>query len=428
MAFPEPVDIVVLSNGPGELITWVKPVLRVLRSQLGIDRQVRISVVLAPCPHASGREAVIARSYPEVDRVQGPEHFFRFLLTGKTAANWDWRDRGVVLFLGGDQFFSVVISKRLGYRSVVYAEWQVRWPRWIDQFGVMQSQVVQRLPQKYAQKLTVVGDLMAEVAAVDPKGSEIAQALDLPPGSELIGLLPGSKSAKLAVVLPFELAIAEQIHQQRPQTRFVIPVAPTLDLSTLAQFADPKTNPVLSRVQGTAAQLMTSQKRPYLQTEHGLRVDLWTQFPAYDLLSQCCLCLTTVGANTAELGSLAVPMLVLLPTQQMDAMRAWDGLPGLLANLPGVGSGFATVINWLALRRLGLLAWPNIWAGEAIVPELVGHLQPQVVADMALDFLNHPEKLDNMRDRLRRVRGEPGAAAKLANLVKVELDQLEMGR
>jgi lipid-A-disaccharide synthase len=38
------------------------------------------------------------------------------------------------------------------------------------------------------------------------------------------------------------------------------------------------------------------------------------------------LCLTTVGANTAELGSLAVPMIVLLPTQQLDAMRAWDGL------------------------------------------------------------------------------------------------------
>lgn len=269
---------------------------------------------------------------------------------------------------------------------------------------------------------------MAEAAAANPKPSEITQALDLQTDTELIGLLPGSKPAKLAMGVPLHLAIAEQIHQQRPQTRFVIPVAPTLDLPTLAQFADPTTNPILSRVQGTAAQLVTSQQRPYLQTEHGLRIDLWTQFPAYDLLSRCCLCLTTIGANTAELGSLAVPMLVLLPTQQMDAMRAWDGLPGLLANLPGVGAGFATVINWLALKRLGLLAWPNIWAGEAIVPELVGKLQPHTVTEIALDFLNNPEKLDQMRDRLRRVRGEPGAAAKLAHLVKVELNLSEIGR
>lgn len=424
MLFQKPVDIVILSNGPGEITTWVRPVVGALRSQLGDDRnQVRISVILSPCPNANGNEAAIARSYLEVDRVQAPEHFFHFLLTGKTAANWDWRNRGVVLFLGGDQFFPVVISKRLGYRTVVYAEWDVRWVRWIDQFGVMQPQLLERVPPKYAQKLTVVGDLMAEAAAFDPtQQSEIAQALDLQPETELIGLLPGSKSAKLTMGVPFELTVAEQIHQQRPQTRFVIPVAPMLDLPTLAQFADPKTNPMLLRLGGTAAQLVNSPQRPYLRTQRGLRVDLWTQSPAYGLLSQCRLCLTTVGANTAELGSLAIPMLVLLPTQQLDAMRSWDGIPGLLANLPGVGTAFATAINWLALRRLGLLAWPNIWAGEAIVPELVGKLQPHAVAEIALDWLNHPEKLDQMRQRLRHIRGEPGAAAKLAHLVKTELN------
>jgi lipid-A-disaccharide synthase len=128
-----------------------------------------------------------------------------------------------------------------------------------------------------------------------------------------------------------------------------------------------------------------------------------------------------VGANTAELGALAVPMIILLPTQQLDAMRSWDGLPGLLANLPIVGSGFAKVINWLVLRRNGLLAWPNIWAKSMVVPELVGKLQPQKVAELGLDFLAHPEKLDEMRAKLRSIRGEPGAAQKLASLVREEL-------
>ncbi len=114
-------------------------------------------------------------------------------------------------------------------------------------------------------------------------------------------------------------------------------------------------------------------------------------------------------------------MIVLLPTQQMDVMRAWDGLPGLLANLPGVGSAFATVINWLALRRMGLLAWPNIWAKEEIVPELVGELNPEDIARMAIDLLDHPEKLEAMRTKLRKVRGQPGAAEKLVQLVCEEL-------
>ena len=115
-------------------------------------------------------------------------------------------------------------------------------------------------------------------------------------------------------------------------------------------------------------------------------------------------------------------MIVVMPTQQLDAMRAWDGIPGLLANLPGVGSTVAKLINWLYLQRIGLLAWPNKWANEEIVPELVGRLQPKVVAALALDFLNHPEKLQQMREKLRSVRGEPGAAKKLAQIVREEIE------
>jgi lipid-A-disaccharide synthase len=165
---------------------------------------------------------------------------------------------------------------------------------------------------------------------------------------------------------------------------------------------------------------------PYFKTAAGLRVELWTRSPAYDLLSQCSLCFTTVGANTAELAALAVPMIVLLPTQQLDAMRSWDGLPGLLANLPVFGSSFAKAINWIimqqVMRKGHLYAWPNIWAKTQVVPELVGKLQATEVAELALDYLNHPEKLQEMRDRLRSIRGEAGAAQKLAKLVCEELE------
>jgi lipid-A-disaccharide synthase len=411
------IDVVVLSNGPGELATWVKPVVQELRRQLGDDRtQVRISVVLSPCANASGQEAQIAQRYPEVDRVQAAAHFFPFLLWGKTHADWDWRPRGVVIFLGGDQIFPVLIGRRLGYSTVIYAEWEARWQRWVDRIGVMNPAVKAAVSPPYRAKVTVVGDLMAEASNLD-----LAQSgLDLTEGTELIGLLPGSKAAKLTMGVPLALAIAEHIHRQRPQTQFVIPVAPTLDLPTLAHFANPTHNPIIRQLNWTPAELVLPKDSalPYLKTESGLHVELWTAFPAYPVLSQCRLCVTTVGANTAELGALAVPMLVLLPTQQLDAMRAWDGLPGLLVNLPGVGALIAKVINSLALRRLGLLAWPNIWAKAEIVPELVGQLQPSEVAILAVDYLTHPEKLEQMRDRLRQVRGQPGAAHNLVNLVR----------
>ncbi|MBE8965989.1 lipid-A-disaccharide synthase [Nostocales cyanobacterium LEGE 12452] len=442
------VDILILSNGPGEVTTWVRPVVKALRQELGYDRSlVRISVVLSPCSNASGKEAAIALSFPEVDRVQGAEHFWQFLLWGKTFENWDWRSRGIIVFLGGDQIFPVIIGKKLGYRTVVYAEWEARWHNWIDRFGVMKPEVAAKAPAKYAHKFTVVGDLMLEaqeqVSTPYPRSATLPQlrpsatlrtgsaqvtASLLPnPDSPIIGLLPGSKAAKLAQGVPLCLAIAEYVHAKRPQTRFVISVAPTLDLPTLASFADPQKNSIAESFGFGGASLIIPEDakgKALLKTATGLTVELWQENPAYDLLSQCCICLTTVGANTAELGALGVPMIVLLPTQQLDAMRSWDGLPGLLANLPGLGTPFAKVINWSFLRFVrhkGLLAWPNIWAQEEIVPEIMGKVQPQDIGEMVLDFLANPEKLDDMRVKLRNIRGESGAAQKIAQIVGEEI-------
>lgn len=408
------VDILILSNGPGEVTTWVRPVVKALREQLGHDiSQVRISVILSPCPHASGKEAAIALGYPEVDRVQAAADFWQFLLWGKTAENWDWRNQGAVVFLGGDQLFPVIIGKKLGYKTVVYAEWSARWHNFIDKFAIMKAQVAKNVSPKYIDKFTVVGDLMLEAAE-----NEITSKIENPKSQiNIIGILPGSKAAKLTQGVPLTLAIAEYIHSKLPQTKFFIPVAPTLDLSTLADFAKPENNPLAKAFNFQGADLIGDN----LVTSTGLIVALKSENPAYHLLSQCSICLTTVGANTAELGALAVPMIVLLPTQQLDAMRSWDGLPGILANLPGVGSSFAKLINWWMIKNKGLLAWPNIWAQAEIVPELVGKLQPETVGKMVLDLLENPEKLAAIRHKLRSVRGEGGAAEKLAILVKKEL-------
>ncbi|NJO77578.1 MAG: lipid-A-disaccharide synthase [Cyanobacteria bacterium RM1_2_2] len=428
------IDILILSNGPGELTTWVRPVVKALRQRMG--SAVRLSLILSPCPNASGQEVTIARSYPELDRIQAAEHFFPFLIWGKTAENWDWDKPGLVIFLGGDQLFAVISGKRLGYKTLVYAEWETRWHPWVDRFGVMKPELIQQAPARYADKLTVVGDLMADVRAGEPGDSSLSAipaALlrsSLPQATHpLIGLLPGSKAAKLAQGMPLALAVAEQVGQVRPQTRFVIPVAPTLDLPTLAKFADPQQNPVLEKFGQVAAELVLEGDLPYLKTASGQQIHLWTRFPAYDLLMQCDFCLTTIGANTAELGALAVPMIVLMPTQQLDAMRAWDGLPGLLANLPGVGTLFAYLINRWFLRQFSrhkrLMAWPNIWAAAEIVPELLGELQPQQVAKLVLDWLANPEQLLQIRQKLQQVRGEPNAAQKLAQLAQTLLEEMD---
>ena len=405
-------DVVILSNGPGEVVTWVRPVVKRL-CQLGSDK--RISVLLSPCPHSTGKEAEIALSYPEVDRVLPASDFFNFLLWGKTKDNWQWYRQGIVVFLGGDQFYTVVVSKRLGYKSLIYAEWNARWYRFVDRFAAMNTKVVKRVPKSYHHKFSIVGDLMADVALeVKDKHRSSANTIK-------IGLLVGSKPAKLSQGVPLCMAVAQIIQQQLPQVQFIIPVAPTLDLVTLSKYANKRDNSLIATFGNVEGQVITAEETTYLLTSGGTKIELIAQFPAYRDLVECQLCLTTVGANTAELASLGIPMIVLLPTQQLDAMRSWDGLPGILANLPGVGTILAKSINWLVLKQNRRFAWPNIWAGSEIVPELIGKLDAKSVAQLVLDYLAYPQKLQLMRDSLMLVRGKTGAAEQIADIIEREI-------
>ncbi len=297
-------DVVILSNGPGEITTWVKPVVSALRAQAAATAALRISVILSPCPNGTGQEGDIARQYPEVDRVQDACDFWPFLLWGQTAAHWDWRDRGVVLFLGGDQIYPVLIGKRLGYKTVIYAEWFANWHRWVDAFGVMSDRLIQQAAPTWQHKFTVVGDLMSDGQAQLQDRDRVRQQLGLTATTELVGLMPGSKRAKLTQGVPLCLATADDIHRHRPQTRFVLPVAPTLQMEDLLEYADPQRNPFVNVFQSAAVSLVQPESPdalPYLKTDAGTQIFLWPAFPAHTVMSCCHLCLTTVGANTAEL-------------------------------------------------------------------------------------------------------------------------------
>lgn len=422
----EPIDIVILANGPGEVATWVKPVVRALAEKTATSNTPhRISVILSPCPHASGQEPLILSGYPEVTRVQSASHFFKFLLTGKTADSWDWHPKGVVVFLGGDQLYTVLIAKRLGYRTVTYAEWDARWPSLIDRFGVMKPDLADKAPAAHKKKFTVVGDLMADVQTTAER-TEITSRLGCLPDAELLGFLPGSKPAKLEMGVPMLLAIAQNIHRHRPQSQYIVGVAPNLTLTDLNTYTDPALNPAVSLLQAPIPTLHKPKTGlPYWQLgkpgENGPKIHLWQRFPALDLFSQCQLCFTTVGANTAQLGALGTPMIVLLPTQRLGALQLADGWPGLLSRLPGVGPLIRNLINPLIIKTLQKsgkhFAWPNIWAKHEIVPELFGPITPEQVSAIALDYLEHPKKLNNIHQTLRTLRGPAGAANKMADLI-----------
>lgn len=96
-----------------------------------------------------------------------------------------------------------------------------------------------------------------------------------------------------------------------------------------------------------------------------------------------------VGTNTAELGVLGVPMVVALPTNALEVFRgAAGGFTGLLTRLPGpLGDALTRAVNARMLATRGWLSWPNIWAREEVVPELVGKLTVRASSISIVEFI-----------------------------------------
>ena len=114
-------------------------------------------------------------------------------------------------------------------------------------------------------------------------------------------------------------------------------------------------------------------------------------------------------------------MIVLVPTQHLGVMQAWDGWLGLIARLPGLRWCIGVLLSAWRLRHHGFLAWPNISAGRMVVPERVGAITPEAIASEAEAWLSAPDRLQGMRDDLRSLRGQSGAVAALAGEIRALL-------
>ena len=412
--------IIFVSNGPGELATWVKPLAEELHKQIALrprdnTSSITLNLVLVPCPNATGHEKLSAKKWLQFEKIIKAKNFWKLLFKPNEFGSWP--SKGLVIFLGGDQFWSVLLSARLGYLNMTYAEWVARWPFWNDRIVTMSEKIVHKLPKRIQHRCSVIGDLTADLA-------ETEKIDDPLPEGKWIAILPGSKSAKLKVGIPFFLEVADQISILMPNCKFLIPLAPTTNIDEIKYFGSNK-NPITKQYKSRIKSIIKTNKedkRGILTTKNSTIILIQEKHPAYSDLSQCELALTTVGANTAELGSLNIPMIVVVPTQHILVMEAWDGFIGLIARLPILKYILGILISFLKMRRRGFMAWPNISARRMIVPERVGHITPKQIALEAIDWLNSPSRLSGQKEDLKALRGERGATKKfceeIINLLK----------
>ena len=110
-------------------------------------------------------------------------------------------------------------------------------------------------------------------------------------------------------------------------------------------------------------------------------------------------------------------MIVVLPTQHLNAMNAWDGIFGIIGRIKLLNRIQTFIIKRWYLKNNKFFAWPNIKANKKIIPERVGIITPKDISDEAIYLLNEKDLLIEQKLNLLKMRGKKGAVKKLSNLI-----------
>lgn len=225
------------------------------------------------------------------------------------------------------------------------------------------------LYEKEGVDVRFVGHPLTDVVKSDYTQQGAKQALGLDPGKRIVALLPGSRRGEIANLLPDMLGAAQLLMSRFQDLQFVLPVAPTLDMSYVRSYVEQNTVPV-HLVEGRV----------------------------YDVLRASDAALVTSGTATLETALMAVPMVIVY---RISALTYY-----LLTKLVS------------GLKHVGLV---NIVAGKRLVPELIQQEStPQNIADAVAKMLDDPHYCRQIREGLAEVRmrlGDGGASARAAAVV-----------
>jgi len=201
------------------------------------------------------------------------------------------------------------------------------------------------------------------------------------PNPNWVALLPGSRRTEIAAHLPDLLATARIMGRQRKDLKFIL-LSPNEEM------------------QRFSLELLAKDPPPNFDFEYNIGY-------AISHLSRCSLALVASGTASLECALVGIPQIVVYRVHPVTY---------------AVGRRVVTV------QHLSII---NVMAKEEIVPEfLQDKLQPEAVAQAALDLLGNPQRREIMRQRVAQVvatLGGPGASQRAAEAILLEAAFAKVG-
>jgi lipid-A-disaccharide synthase len=267
-------------------------------------------------------------------------------------------------------------ARELGIKVLFYISpsvWAWR-PKRIHKIGrlIDHMAVIFKFEKAYYERANIpvsfVGHPLVDKIKCTRSNDEVRQQLGLDKNATVIGLFPGSRNSEIDRLLPLMLETAKQMHQTKPDLRFVLPVAAALDFGVIKRQCD----------------------------ESQLDIVL-TRDDIYDVITCCDSIISCSGTVTLEIALLGVPMCIIYKMSLLT---------------------YAIVSRLITIPHVGLV---NIVAGKSVVREF---LQNDATADNIrqemFKIIDHQDYRDQIRKDLITVRknlGEGDGSLKMARLV-----------
>ncbi len=226
-------------------------------------------------------------------------------------------------------------------------------------------------PQIYASldvKAEYVGNpLLDEFIENKPQGM-LRENLGIEKKEQVVGIFPGSRNSELEHILETLVETAENLVHEKPDVKFLLPVAPSLSRDFLEQrFAD--------------------ANLPIYIVEENI----------YEVATACNAVLTVSGTVTLQLALVGTPMAILYKVAPLS---------------------YAIGRRLIKIEYAGLT---NIVAGRGVVREFIQDAaDPAALSCEVLRLLDDQDYIETMRQDLEEVRqllGEPGCSERVADIV-----------
>lgn len=400
----------IISNSPGEIYTWVHSIVEQIKS---FSRQIRVVLLLVPCPFASGDEERVAQNRDLFDLVIPAREFFPFLFSTRRF----YSKGGVVVFLGGDYWHPLLVAKKVRLPLIGYATKSSYWLKFFNYIMVPDKATGELLISSGIpkEKLEVIGNLL--LSAIKFKYTscyEFLKYFSVSYDNPKVGLIPGSRRTILVHSLPYLLAVAEKINSMQPEAEFFIPLSPLLKVEDLLKVFS--VSNLERKTEWVDAKLYVDKKEgQFLLTPNNIKVRLFTE-ARYDVLQAMDLILTIPGTITAEAGALGVPMIVFYSLKITKDLPI-GGLAGVLGRTPLLGNLLKSAVIFWKSKKKKFVSHPNIIAKKQIVPEIKVNYLAEELANPAVELLCHPERREKISLRLKRLFPLNNASQILANKI-----------